>query len=79
MGKTMKGRFTEKITSPTSYEFKFEVSMDGGEFTNILEGKGTRTAGPAGSKGGAAPAKGAATEKSPAKKPAGAATEKSPK
>lgn len=72
MGKTMKGRFTEKITSPTSYEFKFEVSMDGGEFTNILEGKATKTGGPAGPKtGGAAPAKEpkpAATDKPAAKK-----------
>jgi hypothetical protein len=63
MGKTMKGRFTEKIISPTEYEFKFEVSMDGGEFANILEGKATKSGARAESKTGGAKATGAAAEK----------------
>ncbi|HEY7401944.1 MAG TPA: DUF1579 family protein [Candidatus Angelobacter sp.] len=42
-GKVMKGRFTEKVTSPTSYDFKFEASMDGGPFQTLMEGKATRT------------------------------------
>jgi len=58
-GKAMKGRFTEKITSPTSYDFKFEASMDGGEYATMMEGKATRGA--------------AATGAKPAAKPAGAA------
>jgi Protein of unknown function (DUF1579) len=47
-GKVVKGRFTEKITSPTSYEIKFEASVDGGPFATVMEAKAT--------KAGAAPA-----------------------
>ena len=41
-GKVMKGRFTEKITSPTSYDYKYEASMDGGEYTTFMDGKATK-------------------------------------
>jgi hypothetical protein len=37
-----KGRFTEKILSPTSYTFKFEMSPDGGNWTPIMDGKCTK-------------------------------------
>jgi hypothetical protein len=60
-GKVMKGRYTEKITSPTSYDYKYEASIDGGEYMTIMEGRATKTG---------ATATGAATDKSPAKKPA---------
>jgi Protein of unknown function (DUF1579) len=39
---TMKGRFTMKITSPTSYNFSYEMSEDGAKWTNVLEGKATK-------------------------------------
>ena len=68
MGKTMKGRFTEKMTSPTSYDFKFEMSMEGSPFETVMEGKATKV-------GGAAAAKPAAGAKTPAKP----AAEKPPK
>lgn len=41
-GKSMKGRFTLKETSPTSYTFREEISTDGRSWTNILEGKATK-------------------------------------
>ena len=40
--KTMRGRFTEKILSPTSYTFKFEASVDGAAWMTIVEGKLTK-------------------------------------
>ena len=43
-GKEMKGRYTEKITSPTSYDFKYEASMDGSPFVTVMEGKATKAA-----------------------------------
>lgn len=39
---TAKGRFTEKILTPTSYTFKFEMSMDGATWITIMEGKATK-------------------------------------
>ena len=42
-GKTMKGRFTLKEVSPTSYTFKFDMSEDGNSWTNVMEGKATKT------------------------------------
>lgn len=39
--KVVKGRYTMKITSPTSYDFKYEVS-DGGNYTTAMEGKATK-------------------------------------
>lgn len=42
-GKTMKGRFTLKQVSPTSYTFKFDMSQDGSSWTNLMEGRATKT------------------------------------
>jgi len=39
---TMKGRFTMKVTSPTSYNFTFEMSEDGAKWTMVLDGKATK-------------------------------------
>ena len=39
---TMKGRFTEKILSPTSYTMKFELSQDGTNWMTAMEGKATK-------------------------------------
>ena len=41
-GKSMQGRFTMKIVSPTSYNFTFEMSPDGSAWTNIMDGKATK-------------------------------------
>jgi len=43
MGDTMvKGRFTMKFTSPTTYTFTYETSPDGAKWTTIVEGKATK-------------------------------------
>ena len=43
MGSTvMKGRFIMKITSPTSYNFVFEMSPDGAKWTTVMDGKATK-------------------------------------
>jgi hypothetical protein len=39
---TMKGRFTMKVTSPTSYNFAFEMSQDGTKWTTVMDGKATK-------------------------------------
>ena len=39
---TMKGRFTEKILSPTAYAFKFEMSQDGTKWDTVMDGKATK-------------------------------------
>jgi len=41
-GQTMKGRFTVKVVSPTSYNMKFEMSSDGTTWTTVMEGKATK-------------------------------------
>jgi len=41
-GMAMKGRFTMKITSPTSYNFSFEMSQDGTKWTTVMDGKATK-------------------------------------
>jgi hypothetical protein len=41
-GTTMKGRFTMKVLSPTSYTMKFELSKDGANWTTAMEGKATK-------------------------------------
>jgi hypothetical protein len=41
-GMVMKGRFTMKITSPTSYNFTFDMSQDGTKWTTVMEGKATK-------------------------------------
>ena len=39
---TMKGRFTMKIVSPTSYTYKYEMSPDGAKWDVVVEGKDTK-------------------------------------
>lgn len=39
---TKKGRFTMKVTSPTSYDFSFELSDDGAKWTTLMDGKATK-------------------------------------
>jgi hypothetical protein len=41
-GTTMKGRFTMKIISPTSYNFTFEMSQDGTKWTLVMDGKANK-------------------------------------
>jgi hypothetical protein len=38
----MTGRFTMKITSPTSYNFKFEMSKDGATWNTVMSGTSTK-------------------------------------
>ena len=33
-----KGRFSERLLSPTSYTFKFEMSSDGSDWTPVVDG-----------------------------------------
>ena len=42
-GKVMKGRYTVKVLSPTSYTFKFETASDAGDWTTVMEGKATKS------------------------------------
>jgi hypothetical protein len=37
-----KGRFIMKILSPTSYNFSFEMSQDGKQWTLVMDGKATK-------------------------------------
>lgn len=39
---TIKTRFVEKILSPTSYTFKFEMSPDGTTWNTVMDGKATK-------------------------------------
>jgi hypothetical protein len=41
-GKKIKGRFILKEVSPTSYTFSYDMSTDGGAWTNVMEGKATK-------------------------------------
>jgi hypothetical protein len=41
-GITMKGRFTMKITSATSYNFGFDMSQDGTKWTSVMDGKASK-------------------------------------
>jgi len=43
-GQTMKGRYTEKVLSPTQYSYKFEMSSDGTNWNLIMDGKDTKAA-----------------------------------
>jgi len=38
-----KGRYSEKILSPTSYAFKFEMSSGGATWTPVMDGKCTKS------------------------------------
>jgi len=40
--KVMKGRFIMKVTSPTTYDFKFDMSQDGTTWNNVMEGKANK-------------------------------------
>jgi len=37
-----KGRFTMKFTSPTSYTFTYETSLDGAKWSTLVDGKATK-------------------------------------
>jgi len=41
-GMTMKGRFTMKMTSASSYTFMFEMSQDGTKWSTVMDGKATK-------------------------------------
>lgn len=41
--KMMKGRFTMKIATATSYTFTFDMSEDGTKWTTIMDGKATKS------------------------------------
>lgn len=41
-GTTMKGRFTMKMTSATSYTFAFDMSQDGAKWSPVMDGKATK-------------------------------------
>ncbi len=41
-GKIMKGRYTMKLLSPTSYTMKYELSSDGKQWMTAMEGKATK-------------------------------------
>jgi uncharacterized protein DUF1579 len=41
-GMTMKGRYTMKVLSPTSYSMKYELSQDGTNWMTAMEGKATK-------------------------------------
>jgi hypothetical protein len=38
----VKGRFTAKVLSPTSYSFKFEYSQDGAKWSTVMDGNATK-------------------------------------
>jgi hypothetical protein len=42
-GQKMKGRFTMKVLSPTTYNYKFEISPDGSNWSTVMDGKATKT------------------------------------
>jgi len=42
-GQLMKGRYSMKVLSPTSYNFKFEISQDGSNWTTVMDGKATKS------------------------------------
>jgi Protein of unknown function (DUF1579) len=41
-GMTAKGRFTMTNVTPTSYNFKYEMSQDGNNWNSMMEGKATK-------------------------------------
>jgi hypothetical protein len=42
-GDSLRGRYTETITSPISYDFKFDVAPQNGEWTTEFEGKAKKS------------------------------------
>lgn len=41
-GQEIKTRYTMKILSPTAYQFQYEVSPDGANWSTVMEGKATK-------------------------------------
>ena len=41
-GMTMKGKYTMKVLSPTSYTMSYEMSQDGTKWTTVMDGKATK-------------------------------------
>ena len=41
-GQMMKGRYTMKVVSPTSYTFTYELSKDGTSWTTVMDGGATK-------------------------------------
>jgi hypothetical protein len=41
-GQPLKGRYSTKILSPTTYTYKFEVSPDGNQWMTVMDGKATK-------------------------------------
>lgn len=41
-GMTMKGKFTMKMTSATTYDFNFDMSQDGSKWSTVMDGKATK-------------------------------------
>lgn len=41
-GQPVKGRYTAKVNSPNSYDFKFEMAGPDGSYNTIMEGKATK-------------------------------------
>jgi hypothetical protein len=41
-GMTMKGKYTMKVISPTSYTFAYAMSQDGTQWTTVMDGKATK-------------------------------------
>jgi hypothetical protein len=41
-GKVMRNRFIVKESSPTAYNFKFEMAPESGDFATVMEGKATK-------------------------------------
>jgi len=42
-GKMMNGRYTVKVISPTSYTLKYEMADEAGNYSTVMEGKGTKS------------------------------------
>jgi len=41
-GMTMKGKYTMKVLSPTSYTMAYEISQDGTKWMTVMDGKATK-------------------------------------
>jgi hypothetical protein len=41
-GKTIKGRYTIRVLSPTAYSFTWEMEGEGGQWQTVMEGKSTK-------------------------------------
>jgi hypothetical protein len=42
-GQKLKGRYTARVLSPTSYAVKFELSPDGKNWSTVMEGQTTKS------------------------------------